>query len=100
MMNKVIGTAGQYKIKMSFHAMQRAKERKVDLLKIVSTITSFGTEKLEEYATKKVDVMIKDSRENISIIFAVAKSKITVITVVHDTDVYDRNYPDTIVKEI
>lgn len=95
-----LATIGDYKIKMTLHSMQRANQRKIDGMKIISAITAFGYDKLEEYNKNESDIMIKDKQNNISIVFAVHKKKITIITVIHDTDVYDRNYPDTVVTEI
>lgn len=97
---KKIGHIGNWKIKASYHALTRMKERSVSQMEVVSCIISFGEEMLATYAGKKVDLVVIDRKQGIHVIFTVKNTKIEVITVVGSENVFAKNYPDTKMYEV
>lgn len=94
---KKIGNVANFKILLTGHADTRIEERKIDILKVVGCILSFGNEKLNKYINKAADVMIQDVQNDFSIVFSVKKHEIVIITVIDKADCFIKNKNNTIV---
>jgi len=88
---KKLGTVGNYKILASRHSLQRSRQRSVDMLQVVGAILTFGAQKLDEYSDNQADVMLIDENNNFSVVFAVKKAKIEIITVIDKADCFVKN---------
>jgi hypothetical protein len=83
---KRIGTIGKYNIMLSGHAAQRSRQRDIDIYKVVSAILAFGESGLTAYEKQAADVMLKDTDNDFSIVFAVKAKRIEIITLISGAD--------------
>ena len=85
---KKLGNISGYKIMLSSHARLRSKQRNIDTLQSLAAILAMGADRLKEYEANTADIMIQDTDNNFSVVFAVKPGRIEIITLLDKADCY------------
>ena len=78
----------EFSIRATYHSLVRMIERNVDEYVVSGTILSLGNDRLMKYRSNNREVMIINKTKNVSVVFAIVKNRIIVITVLDNSDVY------------
>jgi hypothetical protein len=71
-----------YKIITTRHANERMRQRGIDYYMACGAILGLGEAQLNEYRDGKCDVLVKDVRNDYSVVFTVKGTRIIIITVI------------------
>ena len=77
-----------YAIRLSDHAKLRLSQRNIDEYQVMSAITALGKDRLEHYSDGTRDIMIQDRTNGFSVVIAIEKCTIYVITVIDNSDCF------------